>query len=399
MGSALVALGGALVAASVLGRIGRRVGLPTIPLFMLAGLLFGPHTPGFDLVHDPGDLELLATLGLVLLLFSLGLEYSLADLVAGGRRLLVASALCLAVNLGAGLAFGFLLGWGSREAFVIAGVLGISSSAIVTKLLVEFGRLDNHETRVILGIIVLEDLFLAIYLSVLQPLLHGAASGGAVLLSVAGAFAFLAALALIAHRAGHVIHRFVETDDNELLTIGFVGLALLTAGIAEQVGVSEAIGAFMVGLILAKSASRERITRLVLPIRDTFAALFFFAFGVTIDPTEIGSVALPVAAAVALTFVCTVAAGALVARLNGFGLEAAANVAFTILARGDFSPIVAAVAATAGLDHRIGPFTAGYVLVLAVASPLLAAKTGRLARRRPECPGPERDQLTSNAAM
>src|SRR5262245_66346944 len=121
MGAELVALGGAFLAAGVLARFGRRIGLPTIPFFMLAGVIFGPHTPGIALVDDPHSLELLAAIGLVMLLFHLGLEFSLGDLVAGGRSLLTIGAIYLALNLGVGLAFGFALGWGSKEALVIAG--------------------------------------------------------------------------------------------------------------------------------------------------------------------------------------------------------------------------------------------------------------------------------------
>ncbi|MGH9026533.1 MAG: cation:proton antiporter, partial [Acidimicrobiia bacterium] len=154
MGDELVALGGAFLVAGLLARLGRRVGLPTIPIFMLAGILLGPHTPGVVLVHDPAELELLAALGLVLLLFHLGLEFSLSDLIGGGRRLLVSGSVYLLLNIGGGLAFGFALGWGSREALIIAGATGISSSAIVTKLLIELRRLANPESRTILGIIV-----------------------------------------------------------------------------------------------------------------------------------------------------------------------------------------------------------------------------------------------------
>ena len=373
MGSSLVALGAALVVTGVLGRVGRRVGLPTIPLFMLAGVVLGPHTPGLHLVHDPRELELVATIGLVLLLFYLGTEFSVDELLGGGRRLLFASALFLVVNVGAGLAFGALLGWGGREALVIAGAVGISSSAIVTKLLVELGRLSRPETRVILAVIVVEDLFLALYLALLAPLLHDATSGVGVLLSITKAVGFLAALSLLARFGAPAVGRMLDTDDNELLTIGFVGVAVLGAGAAEEFGVSGAIGAFLIGLLLAKSASRARIARLVHPIRDVFGALFFYAFGVAIDPGEVVSVAGPIIAAVALTVAGTVAVGAVVARVYAFDRGSARRLAFTMLARGEFSLIVAALAATAGLDARIGPFVAGYVLVLAIGTPLLVA--------------------------
>ncbi len=169
MGNELIALGGAFLAAGVLARLGRRVGLPTIPFFMAAGILFGPNTPGIVLIEDVGELSLLAALGLILLLFHLGLEFSLGDLVGGGRRLLYAGGAYLALNVGGGFVFGLLLGWGTPEALVVAGAVGISSSAIVTKLLVELRRLANPESRLILGIIVVEDVFLALYLAILQP--------------------------------------------------------------------------------------------------------------------------------------------------------------------------------------------------------------------------------------
>jgi K+:H+ antiporter subunit KhtU len=383
MGDSLVAIGGALVAASILGRVGRRIGLPTIPLFMLAGLAFGPHTPGLDLVHDPRALELLATLGLVLLLFSLGLEFSVDELIGGGRRLVAAGAAVLLCNVGAGLAFGFALRWGSREALVIAGAVAVSSSAIVTKLIIEFRRLANDETRAILGIIVVEDLFLALYLALLQPVLHHNQGAVDVVFSTGKAFAFLVALALLARHGARWVSRMVDTEDNELLIAGCVGLAVLTAGVAEEVGVSDAIGAFMMGLVLAGSRKRGWITHLVHPLRDTFAALFFFAFGVSVDPGDIAAVAAPIAAAIAMTTTLSIIAGAIVTRIYGFTAAAGANVAFTMLARGEFSLILASLAVSAGLDARIGPFVAGYVLVLALAAPLLAANTDRIARRLP----------------
>lgn len=383
MGSALVALGGALVAASLLGRFGRRMGLPTIPLFMLAGIVFGPYTPGLNLVHDTEQLEFLAAIGIVMLLFYLGLEFSLRELAAGGKRMFGTGAVYLVFNVTAALLFGFALGWGNREALVIAGALGISSSAIVTKLLVDFGRLANRESRIILGIIVVEDLFLALYLAVLQPILSGDEGLGNIVFSIATALGFLIVMTGIARYGAGVVGRFVDTPDDELLTVMFVGLAILVAGVAAELGVSEAIGAFMVGLVLAESPARPRIEKLVLPLRDVFAAVFFFSFGVIIDPGAIPDVAIPIAIAVAMTVIVAVVAGGIVARTYKFGSVAAANIAFTVLARGEFSLIVAALAITAQLDDRIGPLVAGYVLILAIGSPLLAANTKFLARLFP----------------
>ncbi|MFH9729131.1 cation:proton antiporter [Streptomyces sp. NPDC017260] len=375
----LLAMGGAFLAAAFLARLGGRIGLPTIPLFMLAGILLGPHTPGFVLVKDAHDFEMLSALGLVLLLFYLGLEFHLDDLKAGGKRLLTAGGVYLLLNVGAGLAFGFVLGWGLREALVLAGVLGISSSAIVTKILIDLGRIGRPETRLILGVIVVEDIFLALYLAALQPIISGAHGAWDIALQAGKAFGFLLVLAAAARYGTRLVGRLIATRDNELLVISFLGAAVLVAGVSEVLGVADAIGAFMVGLILAGTPSGPRIRELVHPLRDAFAAIFFFAFGLAIDPGDIASVAGPVAAAAALTVVMNVIAGLCVAWVYRYGSEQAAEIATTLVARGEFALILAAMAAGAGLDGRLAPFIAGYVLVLAVLGPIVAGQSHVLA--------------------
>ena len=396
IGEQLVALGGAFLAAGLLARAGRRIGLPTIPFFIAAGILFGPSTPGLVLVDDPDTLALIASLGLILLLFHLGLEFSLGEFVAGGGKLIVAGAAYLALNVGGGLALGFLLRWGTAEALVIAGAVGISSSAIVTKLLIELRRLPNPETRLILGIIVVEDIFLALYLAVLTPFLDPTADGVDAVLLFLRAFAFLLALFAVARFGARWVGRILDTSDTELLTVLFLGFAVIIAGTAEQLGVADAIGAFMAGLIVAETAVSERVERLVLPIRDAFAAVFFFWFGLTISPAGLAAVALPVFAAVALSLTLNPLAGIVSARMSRLGRFAAANIGTTVLARGEFSIILATLATTAGLDGRITPFVGLYVLILAVASPVLASRSRRLGRLLPNHwfppPGDQRPQ-------
>ncbi|MFG2404055.1 cation:proton antiporter [Streptomyces brevispora] len=376
-------MGGAFLAAAVLARVGSRIGLPTIPLFILAGILLGPHTPGIVLVADPHDLEMLSALGLVLLLFYLGLEFHLDDLKAGGRKMALAGGAYLALNVGAGLGFGFALGWGTSEALVLAGVLGISSSAIVTKVLVDLGRIGNPETKPILGIIVVEDVFLALYLAALQPILSGADSLAAAAVDGGKAFGFLLALALVARFGTKLISKLINTRDDELLVISFLGAAVLVAGISEWFGVADAIGAFMVGLMLGSTTSGTRILKLVHPLRDAFGAIFFFAFGLSINPGDLPIVLWAVLAAVALTLAMNVLAGVATAKLYGFGPQATANISTTLVARGEFALILATMAAGAGLDERLAPFIAGYVLVLAVLAPLVAGRSHWLARLLP----------------
>lgn len=379
----LIAMGGAFVAAAVLARLGGRIGLPTIPLFILAGILLGPHTPGFVLIEDAHDLEMLSALGLVLLLFYLGLEFHMDDLKTGGKKMAIAGGMYLLLNVGVGFVFGLSLGWGLSEALVLAGVLGISSSAIVTKVLVDLGRIGNPETKPILGIIVVEDIFLALYLAALQPVISGAEDLAGTLLQIGKAFAFLTVLAVAARWGTKHIGKLFRIKDDELLVISFLGAAVLVAGIGEQFGVADAIGAFMVGLILGNTASGERIRELVHPLRDAFAAIFFFAFGLSIDPGVLPTVLGPVLAAVAITITMNIVAGVVTSRIYGFGPGQTANDSTTLLARGEFALILATMAAAAGLDDRLSPFIAGYVLILAVVAPLVAGRSHWLARALP----------------
>jgi putative spermidine/putrescine transport system permease protein len=181
------------------------------------------------------------------------------------------------------------------------------------------------------------------------------------------------------------------TSFDELLVVLFVGFALLVSGVAFELGVSDAIGAFMAGLVLAGTASARRIQRLVLPLRDAFAALFFFAFGLSIDVGDFDEVIAPAFAAVVMSIVLALIAGVGVARINRLDREAAANIAFTVVARGEFALILVALAIEAGLDERLAPFVALYVLALAVISPLLASRSTELARLIPRrmCAPPE----------
>jgi CPA2 family monovalent cation:H+ antiporter-2 len=383
MAEELIGVGGVLLAAGLLARGGRRLRLPTVPFFMAAGVLLGPYSPGPTLVEHPESLELMAALGLIFLLFSIGVEFPAKQVLSSGWRLFASGGAYIALNIGGGLILGFTLGWGTPEAFVIAGAVGISSSAIVTKLLIELRRLANAETPTILGIIVLEDLFLAFYLAVLQPLLGGTESVGAIVAEFSLSFGFILGLIAFARFGARSIGIVLGSDEDELLTVLFVGLAVLVAGLAAGLGVSDAIGALMIGLVVSRTHLKDRIERLVMPLRDAFAALFFVMFGLSIDIGTLGGVVVPVLIAGALTLVLNLIAGVVTGRLLGFNQRGAANIGLSLLGRGEFSLILATLALSAGLDPRIGPFVALYVLMLAIISPLLASRSKEFARLLP----------------
>jgi CPA2 family monovalent cation:H+ antiporter-2 len=341
MNNELAVLGAALLLAGLCARVGLRLGLPTIPFFIVAGIVFGPQTPGVVVLEDPETIHLLATLGLVLLLFHLGIEFSIDDLLAGGRRLLWAGGSYIALNFGAGLALGWALGWGTKEIFVIAGMIGTSSTAIVTKLIIELRRLANPETGMVLGIIVVEDVFLAFYLALLQPVLGDQESAGGIALSVTVAFTFLLGLFALARWGARVIRPVLSARDAELSVILIVGFGVFVAGFAETAGASDAVGALLAGMVVAGTGLGPRVERLLVPLRDTFAAIFFFWFGLTIAPSDLGAIAPAVAIAVAVTLAFNIVAGIVAARIYGYGRSAAANTALMLVSRGEFELILA----------------------------------------------------------
>jgi CPA2 family monovalent cation:H+ antiporter-2 len=387
----LVVLGAALLVAGLFARGGRRLGLPTIPFFIAAGIAFGPHTPGIVVLEEPEAIETLAMLGLVLLLFHLGIEFSINDLLDGGRRLLVAGGAYIALNFGAGLALGWSLDWGTREIFVIAGMIGTSSTAIVTKLLIDLRRVGNEETGMILGIIVVEDVFLAFYLALLQPILSEREGAAEIAASTAIAFVFLLGLVALARWGARLVRPVISPNDAELRIILVIGFGVFVAGFAETAGASEAVGALLAGMVVAGTGIGPEVERLIVPLRDTFAAIFFFWFGLTIAPSDMRSIAGPVAIAVVVTLIFNVIAGIVAARIYGYGRAAATNTALMLVSRGEFELILASLAVAAGLDRRVAPFAALYVLVLSILSPLLSAKSYSLARLIPPRLFPSRD--------
>ena len=175
------------------------------------------------------------------------------------------------------------VGWGAREALIIAGMTAVSSSAIITKLLIELRRLANRETPAILGIAVVEDIFIAIYLAIVTVVISGETDLWAIVLQLAISFLFLIAMFAIARWGGRVVSRLIGTRDDELFTILFFGLAVAFGGIGELIGVSDAIGAFLIGLVLGATRYRARIEQFALPLRDVFGAFFFLNFGLALD--------------------------------------------------------------------------------------------------------------------
>lgn len=393
----LLILGVLLVIAYVLGRLGKLIGLPAIPIYMLVGLAASPHSTLFPISFEAADVELIAVVGLIMLLFSLGLEFDQDEFYGNAGKLFVSGGTRLAINLGVGFALGLWIGWGTREALIIAGMTAASSSAIITKLLIELRRLANRETPTILGIMVLEDVFIAIYLAIVGVVLGGSTDAWSIVLQLLISFAFLVAMFALARWGGRLVSRFLQTKDDELFTILFFGLAVAFGGIGEKLGVSDAIGAFLIGLVLGASRYKARIEQFALPLRDVFGAFFFLNFGLALDVSTFGAVLWPVVVAVILTLVVNTLGGQLIAWQNKLTQAEGLNASAMLQNRGEFALILATLAVGAGLDSRLTPFAGLYVLSMAVVGPILAVNSEKMGRvvfrtRRGKGAGAEQDR-------
>jgi len=347
---------------------------------------------------------LVAIFGLIFLLFNLGLEFDQDEFFGNARGLLLSGGTRLIINFGIGIGFGFLVGWGPREALIIAGMTATSSSAIVTKLLIELRRLANPETPVILGIAVVEDVFIAFYLAIVAVVIGAETNIWKIALQLGVSFAFLVGMFALARWGGKHVSRVLGARDDELFTVLFFGLAVAFGGIGDLLGVSNAIGAFLIGLVLGATRFRSRIESFALPLRDVFGAFFFLNFGLALNPSSFGAVLMPVGGAVLMTLIVNAGGGWLIAWINRLPARYGLGIGLILQNRGEFALILATLATAAGLDPRLTPFAGLYVPVMSIVGPVLTVNSERITDllfrgRRQKASAVEAGEATDSAAQ
>ncbi|MFJ2836232.1 MULTISPECIES: cation:proton antiporter [Nocardia] len=367
---ALLELGVILFALGICGRVAGRFGMSPIPLYLLGGLAFGRG--GYLQLEAATEFGHLASeIGVVLLLLLLGLEYTAPELMTGLRRSWAAGLVDLVANALPGAAVALILGWGVTGAVVLGGVTYISSSGIVAKVLDDLGRLGNRETPVVLSILVLEDLAMAVYLPILTMMLAGLSllSG---LMSLAVALATISVVLVVALRFGRVVSAVLDSADREVFLLQLLGAALLVAGAASALNVSAAVGAFLLGIAISGSTAHEA-AKLLEPLRDLFAAIFFVAFGLSIDPAAIPPVFGWAVALAVVTAGTKVGVGWWAASRQGIRRMGRARAGAALVARGEFSIVIAGLAVAYGkVDPRLAALASAYVLLMAILGPIAA---------------------------
>ncbi|MDQ3662675.1 MAG: cation:proton antiporter [Actinomycetota bacterium] len=376
--SVLLELGGVIVGLAVLARLAGRLGIPTIPLYLTVGLAFG-RGGILPLITTEEFVEIGAEIGLILLLFMLGLEYTARELLATLRIQAPTGVLDFVLNFSPGVIAGLMLGWSLVASVVLGGVTYVSSSGIIAKLLHDFGRIGNRETPIILSVLVIEDLAMAIYLPILAALLIG----GSTLVGLGTALAAIVSVIVVLALALKVdvrLSRMIFSHSDEALLLTILGLTLLMAGLAELFQVSAAVAALLVGIMLSGPAA-ESARALLSPLRDLFAAIFFAFVGFSLDPSEIPPVLGTAMALGAVSAVTKYATGWWSARKNGVGPKGRARAGATLIARGEFSIAVAGLAVASDVEPDLGPLAVTYVFLLAVIGPIAARLAEPMADR------------------
>ncbi|TDC72872.1 cation:proton antiporter [Actinomadura sp. 7K507] len=374
----LIELGAIILGLGLLAAVSVRFSISPIPLYLIAGLAFG--SGGILPLTDSEEfVSLGAEVGVILLLFTLGLEYTAPELVGTLRTSAPVGLADLALNATPGVAAALLLGWGPVAAVAMGGITYVTSSGITAKVIGDLGWLGNKETPAVLSILVFEDLVMAAYLPILTALLAGAGLlGGAATLGIAAAT--ITVILYIALRHGNLVERFVASPNDEVLLLKVLGLTLLVAGIAQQLQVSAAVGAFLVGIALSGTLAHTA-QKLLAPLRDLFAAVFFVFFGLHTDPADLPPV-LGIAALLAITGIITkMGSGWIAAARAGVATTGRLRAGSALVPRGEFNIVIAGLAVSAGISANLGPLAAAYVLILATTGPVLARGTEPLAAR------------------
>jgi monovalent cation:H+ antiporter-2, CPA2 family len=369
---------------AVLGLVASRFGLSAIPAYLLAGLLLGPNEPEALAIIEPSEVtEFVAELGVIFLLFFLGLEFTLERFRRSSMHLGIGGTIDFVVNAGIGLLVGVVAFGFTFPAIVLAGAIYVSSSAVAVKGLIDFKRLADDETDLVLAILIVEDIVIAFVLAF-------AGGGGGELMDslelAAKAIGFIAASLAASRWLARPIDRLLEWMPREFFLLFTFALLIGMSALAHELGLSEAIGALMAGIILSGTSARAEIEEGFLSFRDIFAALFFFVFGLSIDVDALDSLGWLIALAVVLTVVGKVGGTYAAGRVGGFTRRQSLNAGSAMVAHGEFTVILAQVAQTnaalgASARRDLVAFSGLYVLATSLVGVVLMKESKRIGRK------------------
>lgn len=388
----LVTLAAGFLGAVTFGYFTHRLGWSPIVGYLIAGVLVGPHTPGF--VADKGLADQLAEVGVILLMFGVGLHFHLKDLLAV-RGVAIGGALCqsmVATLLGALVAR--LFGWEWSAGIVFGMALSVASTVVLTRVLADNGQLQSPTGRIAVGWLVVEDIF-TVFVLVLLPVVFVASSANAMSLPAAFGLAAVKLGAFIVFTlfaAGKVVpwvlQKLAETHSRELFTLGVLAVAMgVAVGSAYFFGVSMALGAFLAGMVVGQSEFSARAGAEALPMRDAFAVMFFLSVGMLFDPRQVIASPLLIVATLAIVMIGKPLAALAIVAVLGYSSRIGLGVAIALAQIGEFSFLVGTLGTQVGALPReaVNPLVA-VAIVSILLNPMLYRQLNSIERfleRRP----------------
>ncbi|ADJ63470.1 Kef family K(+) transporter [Herbaspirillum seropedicae] len=386
-----------LVLAFIFGTLAHRLKMPPLVGYLVAGIAIGPFTPGF--VGDADLAQELAEIGVILLMFGVGLHFSLKDLLSVKNIAIPGAVAQITIATLLGMALGWLLGWPVGEGFLFGLALSVASTVVLLKALQERRLVETQRGRIAVGWLIVEDIAMVLAL-VLIPALSGilggkgeALSGNAVLLTLGitlgKVVAFAAVMLIVGRRViPWILERIADTGSRELFRLAVLAIALgFALGSAYVFGVSFALGAFFAGMILSESELSHRAAEESLPLRDAFSVLFFVSVGMLFDPSIVAREPLLVLATVLIIVVGKSLGALLIVRAFGYPNGTALTISASLAQIGEFSFILA----TLGLSlDLLSPMARDLILGGAILSillnPLLFSLLDRYEARQPKAP-------------
>ena len=363
----LAEIGAVLIFLGIIAYFSKKLSISTVPFFLLAGLAFGNGgVANLDL--STSFLNTGAQIGAVLLLLLLGLEYSAKELTDTLKIHWSAGITDFLANAIPGALIGLLLGWGWVGAIVLSGLTYVSSSGIAAELISESGWNKSEIAKRTISILALEDMALAIYLPIISSVVIGV-SLAAGLISISVAFVIIGLVILVSLRRDGVVSGVLSNQSPISLLLTVFGSALVAAGVANLIGFSGAVAAFLVGLLLTgevAEAARERLSSL----RDFFAALFFLFFGLAIDPATIVS-AIPIALILAFVGLFGKLVVGYVIGKDMQNKDKWKRIGAYLIPRGEFSIVIAALAASTSFGEELKSITIAYVIITTLIASLI----------------------------
>lgn len=373
-----------IIVAGVVTIIFHRLKQPVVLGYIIAGTIIGPHTPPFPLVHEEETINTLSELGVILLMFSLGLEFSLRKLKAVGGAAFIAAFLEILVMLWLGYEIGRFFGWSTMDSIFLGAMLSMSSTTIIIKVLAELGKGKERFAHLVFGILIIEDILAIAMIALLSGIaMTGSLHASAVGLTLGKLAIFLVASLVIGLLfVPRMLSYVAKFKSNEMLLISVLGLCFGFSLLAVKLGYSVALGAFLIGAVIAESREIRKIEQLIEPVRDMFSAIFFVAIGLLIDPKMLLEYWLPIVVITLVVIVGKVLTCSFGAFVGGNDSRTSLRVGMSLAQIGEFSFIIASLGLSLNVTSKfLYPIAVAVSAITTLLTPYLIKSSDGLVAR------------------